>query len=462
MDASTEDAGWGPSVAQVGEGAPTGRLMVGDCVASMRALARGPLAGRVKCAYLDPPYNGRVRRAHYDDDLDSEVWRAEMRDCLEALVPLLAPDAVVWAHIDDAESAYLKVLMDEVFGRQHHLVTLYVQVRSPQKTLTEDRPFHNLIEHVHGYGVQSPRLYRPQEPYDLSRFVWRFEWSAPSAEIELGGRRVQIFRPEDHHARRGPPGIDGLKEVWASGAVLDGNSSGRFFRDHLMGRVALDGLGAVYRVEGIGEDGLPWRVFAGPRRQGAVRGRYFQGVPEAVRHALEQGEHVGRVRPVSNLIDMARAFGNCRHEGGVPFRAGKKPERLLMSLLELATAPGDWVLDAFGGSGTTAAVAHKMGRRWVIMEQGPQWETHILPRLSGIVAGEDSTGVTEVTGWAGGGAFSVHSLGCVEAAAGLSSEPGAGGQCGGEGGEHPGDGRAAPGAQLGDQPPRIEGEPGDA
>lgn len=381
---------------------PSG-LWIGDCLEILGQL-RARYAGQIRCVYLDPPYNSGAARAHYADDLDPEAWRRQMRACLEALGPLLHEDAVIWAHIDDAESAYLKVMMDEIFKRDRHLVTLYVQVRSPGKTLTVDRPFHNLIEHVHGYGAG---ILRPTRPYDWSRFVWSVALTGAPETCTLGGRVVEIFRRGQYQLSRGAPGPEGLKEIWASGSVLDKSSSGRFFRDHLSGRAAVDGLGALYRVAGLGADGRPWRIFTGPRRAGARRGRYFQGVPQAIRAALAEGGAPAQAAPLPNLLDFAADFGNCAHEGAAPFRGGKKPERLLSWLLEISTTPGDWVLDPFGGSGTTAAVAHKMGRRWLTIERGPQARTHILPRLRRVVAGEDPTGVTAAVGWGGGGGFEV-------------------------------------------------------
>jgi adenine-specific DNA-methyltransferase len=109
-------------------------------------------------------------------------------------------------------------------------------------------------------------------------------------------------------------------------------------------------------------------------------------------------------------MDMADAFGNCRHEGGVEFRSGKKPETLIKQLLEIATVPGDIVLDSFAGSGTTGAVAHKMGRRWIMVELEDHCHTHIIPRLRAVVDGEDETGVTSSLEWRGGGGFRYYRL----------------------------------------------------
>lgn len=187
---------------------------------------------------------------------------------------------------------------------------------------------------------------------------------------------------------------------------MDGNSSGRFFRDYLAGRAQPDGLGALYKVPGIGDDKLGYRYFTGPKRAGATKGKYFQGVP---RGQLENPDEIKFV-PIENFYDLAADFGNCRHEGGVEFRSGKKPERLLEIILRHFSNPGDWVLDSFAGSGTTGAVAHKMGRRWIMVELGEHCHTHIIPRLHKVIDGADPGGVTEATGWKGGGGFRYYRL----------------------------------------------------
>jgi hypothetical protein len=125
---------------------------------------------------------------------------------------------------------------------------------------------------------------------------------------------------------------------------------------------------------------------------------------------LSRREQASATLPIENFYDLAGAFGNCRHEGGVEFRSGKKPEVLLQLLLKHFSKPGDLVLDSFAGSGTTGAVAHKMGRRWIMVELGEHARTHIVPRLKKVIDGQDPSGVTEATGWQGGGGFVFYTL----------------------------------------------------
>lgn len=196
-----------------------------------------------------------------------------------------------------------------------------------------------------------------------------------------------------------------MKEIWASGTILDGNSSGRFFRDFLTGRYENDGYGVIYKVYGIGDDRYDFRYFTGPNREGATKGKYYQGVPI---EKLESGKMTREV-PISGFLDLAAYFGNCRHEGGSEFRGGKKPEILVYTLLNHFSNPGDLVLDSFLGSGTTAAVAHKMGRRYIGIELGEHCYTLCKPRLDRVIEGEQ-TGISKEINWHGGGGYKFYEL----------------------------------------------------
>jgi adenine-specific DNA-methyltransferase len=381
------------------------RLVFGDNLLALKALEQ-EFTGQVKCVYIDPPYNTGAALEHYDDGIEHSIWLSLMRERLFLISRLLRPDGLIFVHIDDSEGAYLKVLMDEVFDRDKYLITFYVQVRYPEKTLKQDMLFNKVIEQIHCYASRdNPLVFQPVEDYDIRKFCWYVEETGAPKTILLGGKKVDIFTPNGYRLFEADPSSSGLKEIWATGAILDGNSSGRFFRDYLQGRTAEDGLGALYKVSGIGDDDLAYRYFTGPKRATATKGKYFQGIPSRV----ASGDTERKVT-ISNFLDMADVFGNCRHEGGVEFRSGKKPEKLIKQLLELATKPGDLVLDSFAGSGTTGAVAHKMHRRWIMVELEDHCHTHIIPRLKSVINGKDQTGITDSVGWIGGGGFRYQRL----------------------------------------------------
>ena len=347
------------------------RLIFGDNLLALKAL-EAEFAGRVKCIYIDPPYNTGSAFEHYDDALEHSTWLGLMRDRLEVLRRLLSPQGFICCHIDDSEGHYLKVLMDEVFGRSNYLVTMYVQVRYADKTLKQDMAFHKQVEQVHVYRRDYGAMpIQKSKSLSLEKFCHYVSISGQGREVSLGGKKVEIFPAGEWKVLRKEGSKTGLKEIWATGSILDGNSSGRFFRDYISGRVEQDGLGALYKVEGIGDDGLGYRYLTGPARAGATKGKYFQGIPLA---KLEPDADE-QTSPIENFYDLAANFGNCRHEGGVDFRSGKKPEALLEIILQHFSAPGDIVLDSFAGSGSTGAVAHKMGRRWIMVELGKSCKT---------------------------------------------------------------------------------------
>ncbi|MDD3183106.1 MAG: site-specific DNA-methyltransferase [Alphaproteobacteria bacterium] len=383
------------------------KLIFGDNLLALKALEQ-EYAGKVKCVYIDPPYNTGNAFEHYDDGLEHSIWLGLMRDRLESLRVLLRDDGFICCHIDDSEGQYLKVLMDEVFGRSNYLSTIYVQVRYAEKTLKQDMDFHKQIEQIHVYRKEygaKPNLNIKEHSFE--KFCYYINVKEPFATETLGGKKVELFRPGEYEIVQGEGGEKGLKEIWATGSILDGNSSGRFFRDYLTGRPSSDGLGILYRVWGIGDDQFPFRYFTGPKKESATKGKYFQGVPN---DKLDNKANSSSTTPIENFYDLAGSFGNCRQEGGVEFRSGKKPEALLNIILKHFSNPGDIVLDSFAGSGSTGAVAHKMGRRWIMIELGEHCHTHIIPRLRKVIDGEDKGGITEAASWKGGGGFRYYAL----------------------------------------------------
>jgi adenine-specific DNA-methyltransferase len=378
------------------------RLIFGDNLLALKALEQ-EFAGKIKCIYIDPPYNTGNAFEHYDDGIEHSLWLQLMRDRLVILRRLLRPDGFLCCHIDDSEGHYLKVLLDEVFGRPNYVTTFYILVRYAQKTLKQDMAFHKQVEYVHIYRREyGARPSQPSAQVGFEKFPFHVEEKAlPRSTIVLGGKKVEVFAQNDYIIKKGTGSRDGLKEIWATGTILDGNSSGRFFRDYLSGRVTEDGLGALYKVYGIGDDQFEHRYFTGPNRAGATKGKYFQGVPTA----QLDSDATERDVPIENFYDMAGSFGNCRLEGGVDFRGGKKPEALLEKILSYFSNAGDWVLDSFAGSGTTGAVAHKMSRRWIMVELGDHAKTLIVPRMRKVIDGKDLSGVTEAADWKGGGGF---------------------------------------------------------
>ena len=340
-------------------------IIHGDNLLALKAL-ESKYTGKIKCIYIDPPYNTGEAFEYYDDNLEHSTWLNLMYNRLIILHNLLSDDGFFCCQIDDSESSYLKVVLDEIFGRSNYLTTLYIRVRYSQKTLKQDMAFHKEIEQVHIYRkspMAKPVLSTVEADYE--KFKYRIEiLKEPVKILELGEKKVELYDKESYKIIEENGSEYGLKEIWASGTILDGNSSGRFFRDYLTGRYEEDGYNILYKVYGIGDDRYNYRFFTGPNRIGATKGKYYQGVPvDKLGSGLQK-----KTVPINGFFDLAGNFGNCRLEGGVEFRGGKKPEILIKELLDHFSNPNDLVLDSFLGSGTTVAVAHKMGRRYIGIE----------------------------------------------------------------------------------------------
>ena len=386
-------------------------LIHGDNLLALKAL-ESKYAGKVKCIYIDPPYNTGAAFDHYDDNLEHSIWLDLMRARLLILRNLLADDGFFCCQIDDSEGAYLKVLLDEVFGRSNYLTTFYIQVRYPNKTLAEDSDYQKVIEQCHVYAKQKSiaKLNRPREEYDIEKFKWRIVEDHPGEIVHLGNKRVEIFKPNQYHIEEIEPCMEGLKETWATGSLARVKASaGEFFELYLSDRKEIDGLGCLYKVEGIGEDGLGYRYISGPKKATANKGKFYSGIPMKRQKELQEGKSF-KYLPVANFYDFAGNFGNCRLEGNVDFKGGKKPEPLIEMILKYYSNQGDLVLDSFLGSGTTAAVAHKMKRRYIGIEMGNQAYTHCKVRLDAIIAGEDKRGITKTTNWQSGGGYRFYEL----------------------------------------------------
>lgn len=246
---------------------------------------------------------------------------------------------------------------------------------------------------------------KDSEPYKVEKFCWEIREGKASESFEVKGRRVDVFREGQYEIVQVKPHNGALKETWATGSLVrQKGGSGEFLDTYLIPRKGRDGPSCLYNVYGIGEDGLGFRYMTGPKKASATKGKFYSGIPLQTLEAIASGNS-DKAKPIQNFHDFAGSFGNCRHEGGVDFGGGKKPEQLLSLVLRHFSNPGDWVLDSFAGSGTTGAVAHKMGRKWIMVELGEHCHTHIIPRLKKVIDGEDPGGVTEATEWKGGGGF---------------------------------------------------------
>ena len=364
-------------------------ILRGDNLPALRALK--PLIGPgVRLVYIDPPYNTGSSDYLYADRRSRADWLSFMRERVDAALPLLRADAAFVIQCSFHQSAYLEVMLDQVAGL-HKVAVIHALVRHPGRALTADKQFNDVVEQILIYSPD-PRFRMPgvMRERDLADYRWRVEVTGPGTPVTLGGRRCTVYPPDAWRKVDAGPGEGELRTHSIRGSLREKNSSGRFWVAHLepLGLAPM----TLIEVPGIGDDGHGRRFFHAPKA-GNRNGSYFQGIPRSTTHTR---------LPHPNFLDFHEAYNRVAAEGGVSFRNGKKPESLLRLLIEMFTDPGDTVLDYHLGSGTTSAVAHKLGRRHVGVEQREWAETVALARLRNVIAGERS-GVSEDVGWAGGG-----------------------------------------------------------
>ncbi len=388
--------------------APENLLVHGDNLAALTKLA-GRYTGKISCVYLDPPFNTGRSFAEYNDSLSTAEWAAMMRPRLQALLPLLADDGAVFAEIDDTQLAHLMLLMDEIFGARNRITTITV-VRSAatgHKAINAG-PVH-VSDFVLAYAKDKKKWrYRPQvrvrDGLDPAYGTWLEHPEAAPARWTFRPLKSEIAMQLGYATPRAA--VVGLgREAFERKLVELALASARNVVRFAQPRYEAIGRAAQAIVDR--SRAAPERVFVLDREGRSafiVRGGnriLFLG--DKVRIV---GGRPAIVEPLTNVWTDVPFQGIAR-EGGVVFTRNKKPERLVARIVAMASDPGDWVLDPFLGSGTTAAVAHKMNRRWIGIESGDHLATLAEPRLARVVAGEDATGISHETGFVGGGSFAV-------------------------------------------------------
>lgn len=352
------------------------RLIFGDNLLALKAL-EAEFAGKVKCVFIDPPYNTGSAFTHYDDGLEHSIWLGLMRDRLEIIRRLLSEDGSLWITIDDNECHYLKVLCDEIFGRVNFVSNAVWQkkytIANDAKWLSDNHD-HVLI-------------------YAKNKASW-----SPNKLPRTDEMNARYKNPDKHpkgpwkatplHAKSGSDAGNNFSYTFKNGVTWS-PPPGTFPRFSEESLRRMDENNEIW----FGKDGK-----AAPSKKTFLCDLSDEGTPcpTVWLHTDAGNNHEGR--------EEVKAF-NPENPFDTP-----KPEKLLHRVIHLATNPGDLVLDSFAGSGTTGAVAHKMGRRWIMVELGEHCHTHIIPRLKKVIAGEDPGGITQAVGWKGGGGFRYYRL----------------------------------------------------
>ena len=319
--------------------------------------------GKIDVIYIDPPYNTGKEDFKYNDKWIDEndayrhsKWLSFMSKRLKLANTLLKDGGVIFISIDDNESAQLKLLCDEIFGDSNRLSTHHIQVRYGGKNLNERKDFQELIEYTFVYSKNKYffEANKPHEEYDLEKFNLEIkELKKPDKSLEINGRKVDIFLAGSYSITKKEKGdLELFKETWISGSIYSGTGHGTMYQKIVENRVKTDGLSTLYKIDGLGEDGLGFRYMINPQRESSSRGKMFTKVPTEKREALMSGD-LEIDRPIINYYDFSPDFGNIRNEGGVGFNAGKKPVKMLKQFINYHKNKDAIVLDFFAGSGST-------------------------------------------------------------------------------------------------------------
>ena len=354
-------------------------LIQGDNLDALKALLPY-YKGRVKCIYIDPPYNTRSAFEHYDDNLEHSQWLAMIWPRLVLLRELLAEDGSIWVSIDDNEGHYLKVIMDEVFGRRNFIASNVWQKRYSRENREAIGDVHEYIA-VYAKSPEAFKARRNRIPLDEQQAkVYRNPDNAKETDPTKRWRGLpmtaQGFRPNQMYVITSPTGKTHTPPEGRCWSMIEPEFEKFKMRDRIYwgknGSAQPSVIRFLSEVEGL----VPWTWWP----------------------HTEVGHTDESKKECNELFGADVSFGT------------PKPERLIERILHIATNPGDLVLDSFLGSGTTAAVAHKMGRRWIGVEMGDHAVTHCAPRMAKVIAGE-AGGISQSVDWTGGGGFSFYRLG---------------------------------------------------
>ena len=352
--------------------------------------------GKIKLVYLDVPYNTGSDSFRYNDKFKRSTWLTFMKNRLEVAMDLLNDDGVIAVQCSFHEYAYLKVLMDNIIGNDNYVVTFNCLVRHPDRSITADKEFNDVIEYVLVYSKNKdfklPKRIKVKTDDD---YVYKIEVTGKPKEIlNFDSKEVEVYTPDQYRLIKTTPSKENLKSISIRGSIREKNSSGRFYVKHLEKLVNFYPPLTLFKVPGMGDDSLGYRWFCLPKK-GNKNGVYFQGMP--------LNSETTEI-PYPNFLDFVEEYNRVNYEGELEFRNGKKPEKLIMFLIDLLTNEHDIILDFFMGSATTQAVAMKMNRQFIGIEQMNYIETISIPRLRKVIEGEQG-GISESVQWTGGGGF---------------------------------------------------------
>ena len=385
----------------------TGNMLIhGDNLIALKALEQ-EYAGKIKCIYIDPPFNTGAAFEHYDDGIEHSIWLDLMRRRFQLLYALLSNDGCMFVNLDDSESAYCKVLLDEVFGRGNYLNEIIVATNKSFGFKSTSDGIFKQANHVLFYAkdkdnfvINSKKLF-VEKGYD-AQYKWVFQ---------------NTDQPEEKWTWRN------INEIVAENLGYTSVAEAKKNSDFLIevANYAIENASLVFRTASVSGGALLKRKetinISKQKKDRIVRhpnddmDYMFIGGERVIYYKERLQEIDGIMLPAELITDiwMDISVEGLATEGGVDFPKGKKPEKLIQRCIELTTKEGDFVLDSFLGSATTAAVAHKMGRRWIGIELGNHAYTHCKVRMDRVIDGEQG-GISKAVKWKGGGGYKFYEL----------------------------------------------------
>lgn len=385
----------------------TGNMLIhGDNLIALKALEQD-YAGQIKCIYIDPPFNTGAAFEHYDDGLEHSIWLDLMRRRFVILYNLLKENGCIFVNLDDSEAAYCKILLDEIFGRNNYLNEIIVATNKSFGFKSTSDGIFKQANHILFYAknsdsfvINSEKLFI-EKGYD-TQYKWEF-YNTDKPENEWKWRNIN----------------DVVAEQMGYESVATAKKDADFMVN--VANYAIENADRIFRTASVSGGALLKRKET-IKKSKEIRDRIIRHPNDDMDYMFIGGERVifyrerlqnidGVLVPAELITDIWDdiSIEGLAKEGNVDFPKGKKPEKLIQRCIELTTEEGDYVLDSFAGSGTTAAVAHKLQRKYITIELGQQAYTHCKVRLDAVVKGEQ-TGISKAVNWKGGGGYKFYEL----------------------------------------------------